>query len=887
MKTPSSPTAPVCCSVLPHIKKYAASSFRCLPALLLFAIANAHSQTALPSGGSEPVWSTGSSITFSSGGGGGSTGGILPDAPPLGANNFGANFSDALLNNGYKDAAGNNVYPYIFPPDTHAAVGPNHMVAVVNGVLVIHEISTSNVVGNFRLGRLSGTGNPSTVITDANGNVLVPANTTSAFFAPLAPANRLFDPRVVYDQFQQRFVVIALERVLPPSPTVSRILIAVSPGSDPTVANWYFRAVDAKETVTANGTTTEYFADYPTAAIDNEALYITVNMFPFGGSAFLGNRVWIVNKSQLYAAAMAGTAAALSYRPFALAGVPAEGNVGSAPAHVFGANGVLNGKGTYLVGWANADTGGQNRLSVIRISNPLTTPVFTHRYVNLGSIHDNAFTSSENFPDAPQLSDTLAAHQIDTGDDHWSIYMANTIVPRSAASGQPANPDQGEATAHWYQVDTTTFDTAATGLPVEQQGNIGGEELGAATHTFRPYLAVDSAGNIGLGLSASGANINAGAYYTGRKFAAAANTMQSLGEFARGVTGYFRPDQNARNRWGDYSSVTLDPDDESTFWMYNEFADTQGNANANDATANGRWATKWGSFSVRDATLKNDLNGDGFPDLLFQFYDTVNTANAANGNLACWFMNGVNRIVNTPLTPNVVPNSNWVLSAVGDFNGDKKTDFVFKVNTANVIRFWFMNGSKRTVVAAPTPDIAISQVIRAAADFDGDTKLDLVLQSPANGRIFTFRFGSVIINGATQSVPYLGNSEITPPAGTLYPSTSLRACGAADFNGDGKPDLVIQNITAAGAGALSVWYMNNTVATGSDVIPAGNQITTVNDALRGLDDISGDGQPDLIIQNGATISMKPRIGTTGFNFGPKQFFNPNSPGSPYWTIRNN
>ena len=55
-------------------------------------------------------------------------------------------------------------------------------------------------------------------------------------------------------------------------------------------------------------------------------------------------------------------------------------------------------------------------------------------------------------------------------------------------------------------------------------------------------------------------------------------------------------------------------------------------------------------------------------------------------------------------------------------------------------------------MAAPTPDIAISQLIRAAADFDGDTKLDLVMQSPTNGRIFIFPFGSVIINGATQSL---------------------------------------------------------------------------------------------------------------------------------------
>lgn len=289
-----------------------------------------------------------------------------------------------------------------------------------------------------------------------------------------------FSIPVVYDRFAQRFIVIALERVNPPSTTVSRILIAASPvatspGFAPSTAVWNYRAVDAKETIAATGI--EYWADFPTAAVDGEALYITVNMFPFTGGNFLSSRVWIVTKSQLYNSATAGTAAAVRHDPFTLAGVSTEGAYGSAPAHVFGANGVLDGKGTYLAGWATPDADGQNRLSVIRIANPIPNPLanpptvtaFTHRYVNVGNIHDRAFTSSTNYPDAPQMGDAIASPRIDTGDmrvqnlvarfyanststtadDHWSLYLANTIVPRAAAVGQPANPDQGEATVHW------------------------------------------------------------------------------------------------------------------------------------------------------------------------------------------------------------------------------------------------------------------------------------------------------------------------------------------------------------------------------------------------------------------------------------------------------
>ena len=241
--------------------------------------------------------------------------------------------------------------------------------------------------------------------------------------------------------------------------------------------------------------------------------------------------------------------------------------------------------------------------------------------------------------------------------------------------------------------------------------------------------------------------------------------------------------------------------------------------------------------------------------------------------------------MNTLLTPTNPPTSSWGLNAVGDFNGDNKTDLVFKVTTNNAIRFWFMNGSRRMGVAAPSPDLLTGQAVRAAGDFNADTKLDLVLQTTSNGKIFIQRFGSAFKASGVDYVTNLGAVEITPPAGVGYPNAGLRVYGAADFNGDGRPDLVIQNINAAGA--VSVWYMNNMVGTGSAAIPAGNQIVNVNDVVRGLDDMNGDTQPDLIIQNGAAISVKPRIGTTGFDFGPKQSFNPSSSGSAYWTIRNN
>ena len=48
-------------------------------------------------------------------------------------------------------------------------------------------------------------------------------------------------------------------------------------------------------------------------------------------------------------------------------------------------------------------------------------------------------------------------------------------------------------------------------------------------------------------------------------------------------------------RWGDYSSMTLDPNDDCTFWFTSEYYSTTGSFN---------WTTRIGSFKF-DSCKKN------------------------------------------------------------------------------------------------------------------------------------------------------------------------------------------------------------------------------------------------------------------------------------------
>ncbi len=164
--------------------------------------------------------------------------------------------------------------------------------------------------------------------------------------------------------------------------------------------------------------------------------------------------------------------------------------------------------------------------------------------------------------------------------------------------------------------------------------------------------------------------------------------------------------------------------------------------------------------------------------------------------------------------------------AAGDFNGDGKTDLA--VADSNGVSVLLGNGDG-TFQPALSYSAGVTPASIAVGDFNGDGKTDIVFVNSGSNRV------SVLLgngDGTFQTpVSYLTES-------TLYSASSL---AVADFNGDGKADLVVG--IAAGVSVL----LGNGDGTFQTAVDYASALGLVIDVAVG--DFNGDGWPDLAAVN--------------------------------------
>jgi chitodextrinase len=175
---------------------------------------------------------------------------------------------------------------------------------------------------------------------------------------------------------------------------------------------------------------------------------------------------------------------------------------------------------------------------------------------------------------------------------------------------------------------------------------------------------------------------------------------------------------------------------QDAIWLMNGATISSSPAIASVADSN------WGIAGV------GDFDGDGKSDILWN--------NGATGENAVWFMNGAS--MSNGAAMNAVTDLNWSIAGVGDFDGDGKSDILWHNRATGENTIWLMNGA--TVLSSGAVFATVSDLnwsIAGVGDFDGNGKSDILWRNRATGEnAIWFMNGASISSGATVN-PLLGS----------------------------------------------------------------------------------------------------------------------------------
>lgn len=287
-----------------------------------------------------------------------------------------------------------------------------------------------------------------------------------------------------------------------------------------------------------------------------------------------------------------------------------------------------------------------------------------------------------------------------------------------------------------------------------------------------------------------------------------------------------------------------------------------------------QYSAQYRATKVYDGNrVRNDINGDGKSDLMFHNYSAK--------VFSFWQMNSSTTQAAPP--PKAAP-ANGKMVASGDFNGDRKTDLIW-MTASRELWLWRSNGSGWDAYKLKTAGLTAATTVIGAADIDGDLKDEILLAStssntftywklnfttPVRGAIYHVSPGSRLVatgdfnadgkqdmiwmSSSRQLYMWWSNGGDLQHLNLAYATIGSRinagwdVAGAADFNGDGKDDLLFGNATTDQA---VYWTMNRNLVTAQSALIALGDGTSFG----ATGDFNSDGYADVVWRNGTKLYM--------------------------------
>jgi hypothetical protein len=414
------------------------------------------------------------------------------------------------------------------PPDTNGAVGSTQFVETVNLAYAVYDKTT----GSMTL-----------------GPVLL--NTIWSGFGGLCQTVAGGDPVVLWDRAAQRWFVSEL--AYNGSLTSNYVCIAVSTSADATGSyNRYAYSFGNS------------LPDYPKYAIWPDAYYLSVNIFGNSGFSFNGAEPCAFDRTAMIAG---GTAAMVCFQPNVInySFLPTDWDgatapPSSAPNHFFQLfTGTTLQQYDFHVDFVNTNNS--------TFTGPTTITV--HNWTQICTTTRACIPQPSPGEKVDSLGDRLmfrAAYR--NFGTYESVTLDHTVKPGSGSTAVGA--------ARWYELRATPVGGT---FSVFQQGTFQHKTISL----WMASIAQDKVGDIAMGMSASSTSVKPSVVYIGRVPTDPVGKMESPFIVARGGG----VQQAGGNRWGDYSSMSIDPSDDCTFWYSQEYYTANSSAN---------WATRINSF---------------------------------------------------------------------------------------------------------------------------------------------------------------------------------------------------------------------------------------------------------------------------------------------------